>query len=328
MRYRKLLKKLKYSPTSDRLIHVGDIVAKGTLKGSLAVLDQLTAANTTGVRGNHDQKVIEWRAWFDWVESYPHGAEWLAAVERLSKSAFENAEKLSGKFPIPKGWKWRSDHWRIARNMSDAHYKYLLSLPLVIHLPTLHAHVVHAGLLPLDPTRSEHNSHQPLAHLPELLHSSQMKQTTITAELRHAQEVAVVHNIPQNRDPWVKLNMRSIYRNGKITESASHGSPWSDLWNSVVKQCGGFDLELEMDDVGSGTNGTGEIRRKSKSKLPCYPFTVIYGHAASRGLDLKRWSKGIDSGSVTLFLIDPIWLTVICLLQMCIWSKTQRSCFH
>lgn len=34
-------------------------------------------------------------------------------------------------------------------------------------------------------------------------------------------------------------------------------------------------------------------------KLPCYPSTVVYGHAAARGLDIKRWSKGLDSGCVS-----------------------------
>jgi len=33
-------------------------------------------------------------------------------------------------------------------------------------------------------------------------------------------------------------------------------------------------------------------------KLPCNPASVIYGHAAGRGLDVKRWSFGLDSGCV------------------------------
>ncbi|KAG2035250.1 hypothetical protein BDR03DRAFT_963050 [Suillus americanus] len=32
------------------------------------------------------------------------------------------------------------------------------------------------------------------------------------------------------------------------------------------------------------------------TSLPCYPFTVVYGHAAGRGLlDIKRWSTGLGT---------------------------------
>jgi hypothetical protein len=35
-----------------------------------------------------------------------------------------------------------------------------------------------------------------------------------------------------------------------------------------------------------------------KSPLPCMPSTLIYGHAATRGLTVERWSFGLDSGCV------------------------------
>jgi len=36
----------------------------------------------------------------------------------------------------------------------------------------------------------------------------------------------------------------------------------------------------------------------AKELLPCYPSTVVYGHSASRGLDVNRWSIGLDTGCV------------------------------
>lgn len=30
--------------------------------------------------------------------------------------------------------------------------------------------------------------------------------------------------------------------------------------------------------------------------FPCEPSTVVYGHAATRGLDIKRYSMGLDTG--------------------------------
>jgi hypothetical protein len=76
--------------------------------------------------------------------------------------------------------------------MSNEHYNYLLSLPLVLHLASLHTHVVHAGLLPLDPTRSAKSGKQPLSHLPSLGYAAHSTEKRNTSELRIAQEIAVV----------------------------------------------------------------------------------------------------------------------------------------
>lgn len=74
-----LLETIEYSPQTDTLIFAGDFLAKSTHLGSLAVLDFLTRHSPTAVshaeshhypiyavRGNHDQMVIQWRAWRDW----------------------------------------------------------------------------------------------------------------------------------------------------------------------------------------------------------------------------------------------------------------------
>jgi hypothetical protein len=61
--------------------------------------------------------------------------------------------------------------------------------------------------------------------------------------------------------------------------------PWSDVWNHDISLCAGFDQHMHL-------------TKHSKESLPCYPATVVYGHAAGRGLDVKRWSVGLDSGCV------------------------------
>lgn len=61
------------------------------------------------------------------------------------------------------------------------------------------------------------------------------------------------------------------------------GTPWSKLWQNDMKACGGY--------------------QPYKSRLlPCYPSSVIYGHAAARGLDLHRWTIGLDTGCVGEFV--------------------------
>ena len=110
----------------------------------------MTQHNITGVRGNHDQKVVEWRAWIEWIESMPAGRKWLAAVEsKWQKDVNEEiaawTKEHDGQYEdevedetdpedwvkkqkkkwnktdrkwwdkIPEGWEMFSDHYKIAR---------------------------------------------------------------------------------------------------------------------------------------------------------------------------------------------------------------------
>lgn len=155
---------------------------------------------TPGVRGNHDQKIVEWRSWFNWVRSFPDGQDWIdnyedeipdtvtANSDLWSKTIIASKKPGSRRFPFPDDWKWASEHWRVARDMTDEQYRYLLSLPLVLHVTSLHVMIVHGGILPVDPTRPVTSSHQPLSRIPVLTKSSKASEN----EMRTAQEVAVV----------------------------------------------------------------------------------------------------------------------------------------
>lgn len=42
--------------------------------------------------------------------------------------------------------------------------------------------------------------------------------------------------------------------------------------------------------------------------LPCMPVSVVYGHAAARGLDINRWTFGLDTGCVSrIFVPQMCW---------------------
>ncbi len=175
--------------------------------------------------------------------------------------------------------------------MTREHYRYLNSLPLAVHMPSLHAYIVHAGLLPADPTRSPISSHQPLATIPKL-----PKKST-ESDIRRLQELALLRQVPQNTNPWVLTNMRSLTVKGKVSKE-NEGIPWSTIWSGVMDRCRGYE-KLER-KAPKKVHDSMKIPEEmlGKSTLPCKPSTVVYGHAASRGLDIKRWSIGLDSGCV------------------------------
>lgn len=124
--------------------------------------------------------------------------------------------------------------------MSRQEYDYLRGLPLAIHIPILHTYLVHAGMLPSDPTRSLHDSRQPLAHVPKGVSS-----TSDVDAIRNAQELALLTDIKQNRDAWNKLNMRDVTRKGKVSRKPGDGTPWSAIWNDVQNMCKGFDKSVQ-----------------------------------------------------------------------------------
>ncbi|KAG6862561.1 hypothetical protein C0995_000109 [Termitomyces sp. Mi166 len=262
----------------------------------MRTLSFMASNNITAVRGNHDQQIIQWRAWIHWINTQPEGlrwlretsADWFAAEDEDLEDWLDNKKrkKKGNKWwkKIPKGWKLFDTHYAIAQEMSEAQYAYLRSLPYTIHVPHAHAFIVHGGLLASNPKLSYDDPRQPLASMPRLpecckggVNSTQM--------LREIQEREILTKVPQNTVPWNVLNMRSIV-DGKVSRE-SEGKPWSKVWKQDMQRCVGFNGKL-----------TDTSTTKKKEGLPCYPATVVYGHAAGRGLDVKRWSIGLDTGCV------------------------------
>ena len=277
--------------------------------------------------------VVEWRAWMDWISSKRGGKEWIDSLEKQwndyqtseelqledSASWLDSLNTSADKkwlSQIPKGWVLFSDSYKIARDMSNDAYNYLLGLPLRLYIPSAHAFIVHAGILPSNPLYAMDNKHkQPLARMPVFSKPLSEGKTNSIEELRQIQEMGILTEIPQNTDPWVTLNIRSVI-DDVVSRKSKGGRAWSKIWNKHMDSCIGFQKgtgkrilsqsSIDDEDVGRN-NDTPEddddatVDTNSKNvELPCYPSTTIYGHAAGRGLDVKRWSIGLDSGCVCL----------------------------
>lgn len=68
-----LLTRLSYNSNNDTLLFVGDLVAKSTTDSTLSTVTLMRHIGAIGVRGNHEEGVIQWRRW---MESYgPLGRE-------------------------------------------------------------------------------------------------------------------------------------------------------------------------------------------------------------------------------------------------------------
>lgn len=337
-----LLQRLSYNSATDTLIHVGDIITKGPR--SLDLLSYFSSNGVSGVRGNQDQKVIEWRGWLNWIMSVDGGGQFLqsahvswreaerkgAKLKKWNEHQRELAAKKWAKDDdsamdevtatwwrrVPEDWVLFDDAYTLASDIPEKDYEYLLSLPLKIYVPHVHLFLVHAGMLPHDPTYDYDDTNQPLvqshmsrvyaaaAHVtyrPDVFRDTMNPFTGWLARLalfnrgnqdmrvrnamddaRRGQQERAILGLALNRDPWVVTNIRGLKGNGKPTRSNKKGTPWAEIWNEDMSKCGGF----------------GDFSNIKHHTLPCLPMTVVYGHAASRGLDVKRWTFGLDTGCV------------------------------
>lgn len=60
-----------------------------------------------------------------------------------------------------------------------------------------------------------------------------------------------------------------------------------------MKSCAGLPSSISSTQQAPDTS---DDEYEEELSFPCEPSTVIYGHAASRGLDVKRYSMGLDTG--------------------------------
>lgn len=104
--------------SGDRLVFVGDLVARGP--DSLGVLDIVRRTGAIVVRGNHEQKLLDWRA---------------------ARTAWMHG-KAAAKPPMGR------IHRELARSLRPVDWSLLETAPFFLELPEHGLRVVHAGVLP------------------------------------------------------------------------------------------------------------------------------------------------------------------------------------
>lgn len=247
-----------------------------------------------GVRGNHDQKVIEYRNWMETssakydVYLQQHGLPrfqpssltdtreaWQAFIDDLSQKFPEKSDEpalhahlASFDAALPPEWKWwKSEHKEIARDLSRKDFKYLQGLPLVLELPSLETLVVHAGILGRDTSskrslRADHDDHDDNALEATL---AEMVLDDTASEKSATSPTSFLQTIPDNRIPWNLENVRSVLKDGSVTKDGDEGTPWADIWGR------------EQERLCESTTVKG---KKSKCKDGA-GINVVYGHAGA-----------------------------------------------
>lgn len=137
---RKLLHHLNYNSSTDTVLLLGDVAAKHpSISASLHTIRFARTSGFLAIRGNHDQDIIAWRNWME-AHRKPSKTSDEADEERSLESVPEYEAETPPKelkHKLPKGWKWKSQHFEIARRLPQKDFRWLLSLSLTYHSETL-----------------------------------------------------------------------------------------------------------------------------------------------------------------------------------------------
>jgi hypothetical protein len=276
-----LLKVVGFNKKTDKIIATGDVLAKGP--DSPGVIDTLISLDALSVRGNHEDRIL------------------LAAQSRTSTGDSLEANDdpsvdISGGRSRGAGLKGEA----LLAYLKPHHLKWMRSLPLIIHIPAL--------------TPPKHSA--PKTSGIDVLKKKKKPKTFKILDDINVVHAGLVPSVPLLRqDPFSVMNMRSMSpTNHTPSEDRKKGIPWERVWgwyndrmartrstfmdwlfSSTTESTEASDWWKSWNGLYNSNDDGGESQPLVKHSKPS---VVVYGHDSPRGLNLKRWSKGLDSGCV------------------------------
>jgi hypothetical protein len=289
----KLLKKVDFDPAWDHLIATGDTINKGP--HSAGVLDHLIHLNATTVRGNHEDRLIHTAITvFDAFDSSPEASlpplQDTDSLVDVTSASYRDAKTL--------------------KSLHARHLRYIQHMPLILRIRALP-----------QAAKSTTSSTSPIAESIVVVHAGLVPAVPL-----------------EKQDPYYVTNMRSLHpkshvpsvdRAGKGGKKVGrHNKPWRKFWNwyndrlfrhkstkgfrKIETSMTGTVVTAEKRDLYSDVQGfiskAASLDGDEANEYAFHsekghehdekPQVVIYGHDARSGLQIKRWSKGMDSACV------------------------------
>ncbi|EME84680.1 uncharacterized protein MYCFIDRAFT_195666 [Pseudocercospora fijiensis CIRAD86] len=181
------------------------------------------------------------------------------------------------------GSKGKAKDIALVKQLQPHHLQYLQAMPLMLHIPAL----------PMA-SGSTRKSNSPITEHMLVVHAG------------------LVPGVRLNKqDPYFVMNMRSINRRTHVPSAlrapSKNAKPWYDIWcwynDRIFKKLSLTGFEAPDSDMLAQTEPdtwfTGFWKNFfGQKKNSLHPQVVIYGHDSKAGLQINRWSKGLDSGCV------------------------------
>ncbi|KAK4561681.1 hypothetical protein LTR86_004360 [Recurvomyces mirabilis] len=226
---------------------------------SPGVLDLLIHHGAESVRGNHEDRLLE-------------------AAKTLSGSNIELDDAAS----TSKGY---SKDAQLLKELKPHHMRFLHDMPLMLRIPAL-----------------------PFANSSWRKDNHKITEETIVI---HA---GLVPHVPLERqDPYFVMNMRSIDHKTHVPSALretkkGNSKPWMHIWNwynnrlAKGRSIKGFHIWSYaewLDQRVTGSWISNSWSSISKKQPQSQPQVAVYGHDSKMGLQMHRWSKGLDTGCVS-----------------------------
>lgn len=319
---KQLLENIKFDAAAgDHVVFVGDMITKGP--DSVDVVEYAMDIGASSVRGNHEDRVLL-------------AAQELALEHRRRKHhqklklelgeeevgdkdehAFVTADEYNTDFTFKDDQQFplldpmEEEHFshgnskdrHLARQLSTHQLTWLASLPVILkigHLPNMGEVVaVHAGLVPgislekQDPWAVMNM--RTLVFLGDEVRTEFARQAVESA--RRAQETDEEKkeriNVNSKESEVIDLAMRdkkSWDNNVFIPVASRKGERWAKVWDKEMKTIARKQDSYISNDIDADADA---IALKKESLI-----SVVFGHDSKRGLQMGRWTYGIDSGCV------------------------------
>ena len=258
-----LLSRLDFQVGSDHLVFAGDLISKGP--SSPAAVDFAIALQASCVRGNHEDRVLLAYRDMQIHHSLPPHPDHPSEGEEISYPPDPgNPNKAKEAEPDAK-----PDEDTDAQSfLSGDHVDQVLARSL------------------------SKQQVQYLASCPVILDIGPIKGLG---------EVRVVHAglVPgvslRRQDPISVMHMRTLNLETHVPSMVNDGTPWSKVRNDLSSMCLDFIIapkfHTRSDHLQLWNKYQTFLPRKERS-------TVIYGHDSKRGLQLAKYTKGLDTGCV------------------------------
>jgi len=261
--FKELLNKLNYDPKLDTVLLVGDLAAKHPrIQASLDTIRYCRELKVEGVRGNHDEYIIIWRNWME-----THRENFVASHNLLAYHADDHAN-LESDFWLQAAQPPQELKKKLPNGMDwgTQHFEIARRLPKI----DFHWLMERSLTIHVSPLRT-YFAHAGL--LPWVPPNEPKAEAAV--------KVMSLLELQENKDPYTLLEMRGLKKGRRPTKKGNRGKPWYKYWNKTMRQCN----ETSSSDSEAG----------AWCERPEY---VVYGHWAGRGLTIKPWSIGLDSGCV------------------------------
>lgn len=171
------------------------------------------------------------------------------------------------------------------RSLTDKQYSYLLTLPLALHIPSLHSVIVHAGIVPYDINKSPNDASQPLI----IADRASLESQDVALGAGESDEGVEKTDWSSYADDDSDVPDQDPSPNaGGFSEDQGQDDPWAELDKELSGSAGAGETwhdDIPSDSMDAHGHGRPEFLNRPTAGSPSSPVDA-HGHGHTRRTNL------------------------------------------